>query len=168
MKNLFIIMFAIGFLISSETEMYAKNDTIILTKESDVFNFSSRFSIEYASLAKRDISLIKELDSDNYPHIIAQIKHLINNDECNPKTIIPYLKVKGSLRYVTAYKKMFLIYFRQMRGFKAWPQSIFYISDQNGRFLYVELKDVYANKNVVYDGGVLSDIMVTKKMLIYE
>jgi hypothetical protein len=116
------------------SELSAKNDTVIITNIDDVMSFASRFSLEFSSIAKRDIRLIHELDADNYGYVISEIKRLIGNYNINPKNIIPVLKSRNILHYATAYKKMYLIYYQEMRGFKSWPQSVYYIKDPKGSF----------------------------------
>jgi ribosomal protein S27E len=42
---------------------------------------------------------------------------------------------------------------------------VYYIKDPKGRFLYVELKDVYTNEHVIFDQAVLKSVEITQKML---
>jgi hypothetical protein len=168
MKKLSFLMFVIGSLIFSETDISAKNDIVLVTNQDDVIAFTARFTIQYSIIAKKDTKLITELDNNNYSAITNHIIQLVETHEVDPKTIIPYLKAKGSLQFATAYKKLFLIYFNHSKGLTTLPSSIFYIVDDTGRYKYVEFKNTYGAKHTVYDGAVLSDIMITKKMLRYE
>ena len=145
----------------------AKNDTVRLTRQDEVFRFASRFGIEFSSIAKRDIRLIHELDDENYKYVINCIKGFLNDYKINPKNILPLLKSRNILHYATAYKKMYLIYYREKLGFKSWPQSVYYIINEKGRFLYVEFKDVYDGEHLVFDQAVLKSVEITMKMLDY-
>lgn len=165
MRTIVCIIYTVCHMLCMNSELSAKNDTVIITNIDDVMSFASRFSLEFSSIAKRDIRLIHELDADNYGYVISEIKRLIGNYNINPKNIIPVLKSRNILHYATAYKKMYLIYYREMRGFKSWPQSVYYIKDPKGRFLYVELKDVYTNEHVIFDQAVLKSVEITQKML---
>ena len=98
--------------------------------------------------------------------IIGHIKSTIYNDRvCDPNSVIPILRAHESLRYILAYKKMFVIYFREIQSMRTYPESIYYITDDQGNFLYVELKDVYENKSMVFDQVMLKDVRVNKQML---
>ena len=165
MRAIAYVLFGVFTSIVIQCESSAKNDTVYITKQDDVFRFASRFSIEFSSIAKRDIGLIKELDEDNYVYVISEIKRLLSEYKINVKYMLPILKSRNILHYATAYKKMYLIYYRERLGLKSWPQSVYYIKDPNGRFLYVELKDVYNNEHVVFDQAVLKSVEVTQSML---
>jgi len=165
MKTIICIMYTVFYMLCMHSEVSAKNDTVFISNIDDVMSFASRFTIEFSSIAKRDIRLIHELDADNYGYVISEIKRLLSEYKINVKYILPILKSRNILHYATAYKKMYLIYYREMRGFKSWPQSVYYIKDAKGRFLYVELKDVYTNEHVIFDQAVLKSVEVTQKML---
>jgi hypothetical protein len=146
---------------------YAKNDTVFISNSNfdQVAGFNAAFQTAYTNIAKGDIRLIQGLD-DNYKRIIGHIKSTIYNDRvCDPNVVIPFLKTYGSLRYILAYKKMFVIYFREIQSMRTYPESVCYITDDQGNFLYVELKDVYQNKHMVFDQAMLKDVRVNKQML---
>jgi hypothetical protein len=146
---------------------YAKNDTVFISNSNfdQVAGFNAAFQTAYTNIAKDDIRLIQGLD-DNYKRIIGHIKSTIYNDRvCDPNIVIPFLKAYGSLRYILAYKKMFVIYFREIQSMRTYPESVYYITDDQGNFLYVELKDVYENKHLIFDQAMLNDVRVNKKML---
>jgi hypothetical protein len=165
MRTIVFVICIVCHTLYMHCELSAKNDTVIITNIDDVMSFASRFSLEFSSIAKRDIRLIHELDADNYGYVIAEIKRLLSEYKINVKYILPILKSRNILHYATAYKKMYLIYYREWLGLKLWPQSVYYIKDPKGRFLYVELKDVYTNEHVIFDQAVLKSVEVTQKML---
>jgi len=145
----------------------AKNDTVYIPHSNfdKVAGFNAAFQTAYTSIAKDDIALIKSLD-DKYKSIIGHIKSTIYNDRvCDPNAVIPILRAHGSMRYILAYKKMFVIYFREIQSMRTYPESVYYITDDQGNFLYVELKDVYQNKHMVFDQAMLKDVRVNKQML---
>lgn len=165
MRTIVCIIYTVCHMLCIHSELSAKNDTVIITNIDDVMSFASRFSLEFSSIAKRDIRLIHELDADNYGYVISEIKRLLSEYKINVKYILPILKSRNILHYATAYKKMYLIYYREWLGLKLWPQSVYYIKDPKGRFLYVELKDVYTNEHVIFDQAVLKSVEITQKML---
>jgi hypothetical protein len=155
-----LILFSIG-------TSHAKNDTVFISHSNfdKVARFNAAFQTAYTDIAKDDIGLIQGLD-DNYNKIIGQIKSTIYIDRvCDPNSVIPILKTHGSMRYIIAYKKMFVIYFREIQSMRTYPESVYYITDEKGNFLYVELKDVYENKHLVFDQAMLKDVRVNKQML---
>jgi hypothetical protein len=159
--------FMIFTMILSAITVQGKNDTVFIPNSNfdQVAGFNAAFQTAYTNLAKEDIALIQGLD-DNYNKIIGQIKSTIYNDRvCDPNVVIPFLRTHGSLRYILAYKKMFVIYFRQIQSMRTYPESIYYITDEQGYFLYVELKDVYQKKNMVFDQAMLKDVRVNKRDL---
>jgi hypothetical protein len=160
------IMIVIGLILSAFV-VHAKNDTVFISHSNfdKVARFNAAFQTAYTNVAKDDIGLIQGLD-DNYKKIIGQIKSTIYNDRvCDPNVVIPFLRAHGSMRYIIAYKKMFVIYFREIQCMRTYPESIYYITDEQGNFLYVELKDVYENKHMVFDQVMLKDVRVNKQML---
>ncbi len=151
----------------STLSVHAKNDTVFISHSNfdKVARFNAAFQTAYTNVAKDDIGLIQGLD-DNYNKIIGKIKSTIYNYRvCDPNVVIPFLKTNGSLRYTLAYKKMFVIYFREIQSMRTYPESIYYITDEQGNFLYVELKEVYENKPMVFDKAMLKDVRVNKQML---
>jgi hypothetical protein len=151
----------------STLSVHAKNDTVFISHSNfdKVAGFNAAFQTAYTNIAKDDIGLIQGLD-DNYKRIIGHIKSTIYNDRvCDPNVVIPFLKAYGSLQYILAYKKMFVIYFREIQCMRTYPESVYYITDEKGNFLYVELKDVYENKHLVFDQAMLKDVRVNKQML---
>jgi hypothetical protein len=160
------IMIVIGLILSAFV-VHGKNDTVFISHSNfdKVARFNAAFQTAYTNVAKDDIGLIQGLD-DNYNKIIGKIKSTIYNDRvCDPNSVIPILKAHGSMRYIIAYKKMFVIYFREIQSMRTYPESVYYITDEKGNFLYVELKEVYENKHLVFDQGMLKDIRVNKQML---
>jgi hypothetical protein len=156
-----LILFSIG-------TSHAKNDTVFISHSNfdKVAKFNAAFQTAYTDIAKEDIGLIKGLDDNNYKRIIGYIKSTIYNDRvCDPNVVIPFLRAHGSLQYILAYKKMFVIYFREIQSMRTYPESIYYITDEQGNFLYVELKDVYQNKHMVFDQAMLKDIRINKSDL---
>ena len=159
-------MVVIGLMLAAFV-VHAKNDTVFISNSNfdQVAGFNAAFQTAYTNIAKDDIRLIQGLD-DNYKRIIGHIKSTIYNDRvCDPNIVIPFLRAHGSLRYTLAYKKMFVIYFREIQSMRTYPESIYYITDEQGYFLYVELKDVYQNKHMVFDQVMLKDVRVNKQML---
>lgn len=160
-----LYIFILFILLSSET-VIAKNDTVFISDRNKAIRFDAVFSATYSFHAKDDIPLIKKSDPENYAIIISNIKSIIQNDRtCDPNSVIPVLKKYGSLRHIVAYKKMFLIYYKQMKGLSTWAKEVFYITDKNGVFIYVEFKRMYLGKNMVFDHSILKDIKITKDML---
>jgi hypothetical protein len=160
------VMVVIGLMLAAFV-VQAKNDTVFISHSyfEQVARFNAAFQTAYTNVAKDDIGLIKGLD-DNYNKIIGQIKSTIYIDRvCDPNVVIPFLRAHGSLRYILAYKKMFVIYFREIQSMRTYPESIYYITDEQGNFLYVELKEVYENKSMVFDQAMLKDVRVNKQML---
>jgi hypothetical protein len=159
-------MIVMGMFLST-LSVQAKNDTVFISHSNfdKVARFNAAFQTAYTDIAKDDIGLIKGLD-DNYKRIIGHIKSTIYNDRvCDPNVVIPFLKTYGSLQYILAYKKMFVIYFREIQSMRTYPESVYFITDDQGYFLYVELKDVYENKHLVFDLAMLKDVRVNKQML---
>ena len=162
MKAMIVLVMFLSTLI-----VHAKNDTVFISNSNfdQVAGFNAAFQTAYTNIAKDDIRLIQGLD-DNYKRIIGHIKSTIYNDRvCDPNVVIPFLKTYGSLRYILAYKKMFVIYFREIQSMRTYPESVYYITDDQGNFLYVELKDVYENKHLIFDQAMLKDVRVNKQML---
>jgi hypothetical protein len=162
MKSLLIIM----GMILSVSSILAKNDTFFISDTKGAIPFDAYFVIVFTDLAKDDIRSIKELDKHNYPNIISEIKR-ITRDEliCDPNSVIPILKQYGSLRHILAYKKMFMIYFRQFNASKAWAKQVYYITDHEDNLVYVEFKNVFHGKHMVFDHVMLKDIKINKTML---
>ena len=161
----FAFAFVIVSLFSTNTAVFSKNDTVFISNFEKLARFNAAFQTAYTNVAKDDIGLIQGLD-DNYNKIIGQIKSTIYIDRvCDPNVVIPFLRAHGSMRYIIAYKKMFVIYFREIQSMRTYPESIYYITDEQGNFLYVELKDVYENKHLVFDQAMLKDIRINKSDL---
>jgi hypothetical protein len=166
-KSILIFALLIVSLFSTNISVFSKNDTVFISNSNfdQVAGFNAAFQTAYTNIAKNDIGLIQGLD-DNYKKIIGQIKSTIYNDRvCDPNLVIPFLRSHGSLRYILGYKKMFVIYFREIQSMRTYPESVYYITDDQGNFLYVELKDVYQKKHMVFDQAMLKDIRVNKKDL---
>jgi hypothetical protein len=147
--------------------VHAKNDTVFISNIDKVIRFDACFSNVFYFQAIQDIQAIMESDPDNYDLIVSNIKHmLVNKKECDPNAIIPTLKSVGSLRHITNYKKMYHIYFKKIKGLRTWANQVYYITNENGDFLYVEFKDIYPGKNLVFDQSLLKSVRINKKMLI--
>lgn len=158
------ILIALSFIIHATSQ--AKNDTVYISNVDKAIRFDACFSNVFYFLAIQDIREIMEADPDNYDVIVSNIKHMLHNQqECNPNLIIPTLKSVGSLRHITNYKKMYHIYFKKIKGLRTWANSVYYIVNEKGDFLYVEFKDMYPGKHLVFDQAVLQSVRVNKKML---
>lgn len=107
--------------------------------------------------------MMKE-DPDNFTPINASIKSLIaNNQICDVNAVIPIVKQYGSLKHILNYKKIFHIYFQEIKARLTWAQSVYYIIDDQGYFVYVEFKDDYhGNKHLVFDHALLKSVRVNK------
>jgi hypothetical protein len=153
-------------IILSVSSILAKNDTVFISDTKGAIPFDAYFTIVFTDLAKDGIRSIKELDKHNYSNIISEIKR-ITRDEliCDPNSVIPILRQYGSLRHILAYKKMFTIYFRQFNTFKAWAKQVYYITDDQYNFVYVEFKNVFDGKHMVFDQVMLKDIRINKTVL---
>lgn len=159
------ILIALSFIIHDTS--IAKNDTVYISNVDKAIRFDACFSNVFYFQATQDIRSIMDADPDNYDLIVSKIKHMLQNQqECNPNLIIPILKSVGSLRHIVAYKKMYHIYFKKIKGLRTWANSVYYIVNEKGDFLYVEFKDVYPGKHLVFDQSVLQSVRVNKKMLI--
>jgi hypothetical protein len=167
MKTFFIVISVlIGSLFYSTNTAISKNDTVIILNRNNAIKFDAYFSSELCNNAKSDISKIMSDDPDNYKFIFAGIKSLIvHYDTCNVHAIIPILKHYGSLRHILNYKKMFHIYFRERYSLKTWAKSVYYIIDDKGYFVYVELKDVFPGQHLVFTQDLLKSVKVHKNML---
>lgn len=129
--------------------------------------FDAYFSGQFADLAKEQIRNMMKDDQDNFKPITASIKSLIaNNQICDVNAVIPIVKQYRSLRHILNYKKMFHIYFQEIKSRLTWAESVYYIIDDQGYFVYVEFKDVYhGNKHLVFDQALLKSVRVNKSML---
>lgn len=157
-------MIVMGMFLST-LSIQAKNDTVFISDVQKAIRFNAIFQTVYTDIAKDGIGLIKGLDV-NYKSIISFMKSNIDNGlVCDPNSIIPYLKAKGSMQYLTAYKQMFAIYFREIKSMRTWPRKIYYITDDNGNFVYVELKEIYHDKGMVFDQSMLKQVIVNKRDL---
>lgn len=146
--------------------VYAKNDTVIISSLQKSIQFDSFFSTVFCTNAKDHIRAIRAADEDNYKSICGSIKSMIyNNRDCDPNAIIPILKQHGSLRHILNYKKMYHIYFREIKSSVTWANSVYYIIDANGYFVYVELKDVFPGKHLVFDQALLKSVPININML---
>lgn len=145
----------------------AKNDTVFISNIDKAIRFDACFSNVFYFMAIQDIRTIMDADPDNYDLIVSNIKHmLISKQDCDPNAIIPTLKSVGSLRHITNYKKMYHIYFKKIKGLRTWANQVYYITNENGDFLYVEFKDIYPGKHLVFDQSLLKSVRINKKMLI--
>ena len=166
-KFLVVLGLFIGSLSITVTPTIAKNDTVFISNIDKAIRFDACFSNVFYFLAIQDIRAIMDADPDNYNLIVSNIKHMLHNQqECNPNMIIPTLKSVGSLRHITNYKKMYHIYFKKIKGLRTWANSVYYIVNEKGDFLYVEFKDIYPGKHLVFDQAVLQSVRVNKKMLL--
>lgn len=146
--------------------VHAKNDTVFISNMNKAIEFDSFFSTVFCTNAKDHIPAIKEADEDNYRSICGSIKSMIyNNRDCDVNAIIPILKQHGSLRHLQNYKKIFHIYFREIKSSVSWAKSVYYIIDADGYFVYVELKDIFPGKHLVFDLSTLKSVRVNKNML---
>ena len=118
MRTIVCIIYTVCHMLCIHSELSAKNDTVIITNIDDVMSFASRFSLEFSSIAKRDIRLIHELDADNYGYVISEIKRLLSEYKINVKNILPFLKSRNILHYATAYKKNVSDLLSRMAGIK--------------------------------------------------
>lgn len=160
-----VFIIVIGLMLAAFV-VHAKNDTVFISDTKVAIPFDAYFTIVFTDLAKDDIRSIKELDKHNYPTIISEIKR-ITRDEliCDLNSVIPLLKKYGSLRHILAYKKMFMIYFRHFNSTKTWAKQIYYITDDQDNFVYVEFKNVFIGKHMVFDQAMLKDKRINKRML---
>jgi len=144
----------------------AKNDTVVISDMHKAIEFDAFFSTVFCTNAKDHLIAIRQADEDNYKAICGEIKSMIyNNRECDQNAIIPILKQHGSLRHINNYKKIYHIYFREIKSSVTWAKSVYYIIDEQGFFVYVELKDVFPEKNLVFDQSTLKSVRINKKML---
>lgn len=144
----------------------AKNDTVFISNMHKAIEFDSFFSTMFCTMAKDHIPAIKEADEDNYRSICGEIKSMIyNKRDCDVNAIIPILKQHGSLRHIHNYKKMFHIYFREIKSSVTWAKSVYYIIDADGYFVYVELKNVFPGKHLIFEQSILKSVRVNKNML---
>ena len=159
MKSLIII----GLILFSSS-LIAKNDTVYISNLDHAMEFDTYFSGAFASLAKEQIPLMMKDDPDNFKPINASIKSLIaNNQICDVNAVIPIVKQYGSLKHILNYKKMFHIYFQEVKARLTWAQSVYYIIDDQGYFVYVEFKDVYHdNKHLIFNQALLKSVRVNK------
>lgn len=143
----------------------AKNDTIVISDLQKAMDFDTYFSGVFSRLAKEDIREIMEQDA-NFKSICRDIKLLIlKNSICDVNSIIPILKSHGSLRHIINYKKMFHIYFREIKATLTWANSIYYIIDDRGYFVYVEFKDIYNGQHLIFDQALLKNVRIHRNML---
>lgn len=166
-KFLVVLGLFIGSLSITVTPTIAKNDTVFISNLDKAIRFDACFSNVFYFQAIQDIRAIMDADPDNYDLIVSNIKHmLISKQDCDPNAIIPTLKSVGSLRHITNYKKMYHIYFKKIKGLRTWANQVYYITNENGDFLYVEFKDIYPGKHLVFDQSLLKSVRINKKMLI--
>jgi hypothetical protein len=150
----------------SWSALFGKNDTVFISNMNKAIEFDSFFSTVFCTNAKDHIPTIKEADEDNYRSICGEIKSMIyNNRDCVVNAIIPILKQHGSLRHILNYKKMYHIYFREIKSSVTWANSVYYIIDADGYFVYVELKDVFPGKHLVFDQALLKSVPININML---
>lgn len=144
----------------------AKYDTVYISDMNKAIEFDSFFSTVFCTNAKDHLRAIRDADEDNYKAICGEIKSMIyNNRDCDVNAIIPILKQYGSLRHILNYKKIFHIYFREIKSSVTWAKSVYYIIDAEGYFVYVELKDVFPGKHLVFDQSLLKSVRINKNML---
>lgn len=165
MKTLSAVFFVfICSLFYSVTIVNAKNDTVVISDLHKAMEFDTYFSAIFSRIAKRDIREMMANDP-NFKSICRDIKSMIlHNQICDVNSIIPILKQYGSLRHILNYKKMFHIYFQEIKARLTWAHSIYYIIDPNGNFVYVEFKDVYIGQHLVFDQSLLKNVRVKKDM----
>ena len=165
MKKLFVVFgLFIGSLFCAANPAIAKNDTVVITDLYKAMEFDTYFSAIFSSLAKKDIREMMA-DDPNFKSICQDIKVMIlNNQICDVKSIVPILKQHGSLKHILNYKKMFHIYLQEIKARLTWANSIYYIIDSKGNFVYVEFKDVYNGRHLVFDQSLLKNVRVNKNM----
>ena len=158
--------FIILLILMINESIIAKNDTVYISNMNKAIEFDSFFSTVFCTNAKDHIRAIRAADEDNYKSICGSIKSMIyNNRVCDPNAIIPILKQHGSLRHILNYKKMYHIYFREIKSSVTWAKSVYYIVDKNGYFVYVELKDVFPGNHLVFDQALLKSVPININML---
>lgn len=170
MKKLFVVFgLFIGSLFCSANPATAKNDTVVISDLYKAMEFDTYFSGIFSSLAKEDIREMMA-DDPNFKPICQDIKVMIvNNQICDVKSVVPILKRYGSLRHIMNYKKMFHIYFQEIKARLTWAKTIYYIIDDNGNFVYVEFKNMYDGRHLVFDQSLLKNVSVNKHMFkIYK
>lgn len=146
--------------------MSAKQDTVYISDTHKAIRFDAIFSLLYAEAAKEHIQRIRSEDPDNYKELCNTIKNIIKNDfVCDPDIVRTYLKPKGLLHLTSNYKMMFMIYFRELMSMSTWAKQVYYITNSDGRFVYVEFKHVYHGKHMVFNQSMLKDIPITKSMM---
>lgn len=142
------------------------NDTIFISNINKSIRFDACFSNVFAANAMNHIREIKSKDKNNFTLICGSIRHLIQTERtCDYNDIIPILKEYGSLGHFLNYKKMFHIYFKQIKGLMTWAQQVYYITDEHGYFIYVEFKNIYPNKHLVFDQSLLNSVRIHKHKL---
>lgn len=170
MKKFFVVLsLFIGSLFCSANPAIAKNDTIVISDLYKAMEFDTYFSGIFSSLAKEDIREMMA-DDPNFKAICQDIKMMIlNNQICDVKSVVPILKQYGSLRHIMNYKKMFHIYFQEIKARLTWAESVYYIIDDSGNFVYVEFKNIYEGRHLVFDQSLLKNVRVNKDMFkIYK
>ena len=166
MKKLFVVFgFFIGSLFCSANPAIAKNDTVVITNRREAIRFNSSFCHVFSNLVKDDMRKMMEADPEKFKVISGEIKSLvINKRTCDANSIIPILKQHGSLRHIINYKKIFHLYFDRTYYMNS-ASSVFYIIDEKGNFLYVELKDIFHNQNLVFNKDLLKNVKMNMNML---
>ena len=166
MKKLFVVFaMLIGSLFCSINSSTAKNDTVIMSYSRECRSFSIHFSHVFSNLVKDDMRKMKEADLEKFKVICGEIKSLvITKRTCDANSIIPILKQHGSLRHIINYKKIFHFYFEDTYYMNS-ASSVFYIIDEKGNFLYVELKDIFHKQNLIFDRDLLKNVGINKDML---
>ena len=166
MKKLFVVFgLFICSLFCSANPTIAKNDTVVITNRREAISFNAYFCHVFSNLVKDDMRKMREADPEKFDVIRGEIQSLvIKKRTSDANSIIPILKQHGSLRHIINYKKIFHFYFEDTYYMNS-ASSVFYIIDEKGNFLYVELKDIFHKQNLVFDQALLKNVRVNKDML---
>lgn len=170
MKKFIVLALA---LLSITTASFAKNDvlenTVVVKNNIDetIEKYISVRRILLTEFRKIKEDLF-EKDKENFQKIQAEIYRLISSDRKNmdAKLISKYVAFVGSIRFLNEYKALFYTIHNEENLLCMYPDEIIYTTDDNGRILYFEAKNMLAKgTSQVYDRSLLQRFVITKQKI---